>query len=102
MPPMKTVWIVLLVVAGCGGGMKYKVDDGALDSVSAGERQGVFNAQNEVEVARSEQRNADKQLELFQHDRDIAGKEKQQAQLEVEKAGAEVEASVQSRDENRN
>jgi hypothetical protein len=86
---------------GCGGGLKYKLDDGTLDTVPAGERGAVFTAQNDVEVARSEQRTADKQLELFEHDRDIAKKEKEQAELEVEKANSESEAAVQARDENR-
>jgi hypothetical protein len=94
------LWIAL-ALSGCGGGLKYKLDDGTLDTVPAGERGAVFTAQNDVEVARSEQRNAEKQLELFEHDRDIAKKEKEQAELEVEKAVAEQEAAVQSRDENR-
>ena len=93
--------VAALAAAGCGGGLKYKLDEGTLDTVPAGERQSVFTAQNDVEVARSEQRNADKQLELFEHERDIAKKEKEQAQLEVEKAVAESEAAVQARDENR-
>src|SRR5262244_1384822 len=101
---MRRILLVMLLgaVGGCGGGgLKYKVDDSALDAVAAGERQNVFGAQNEVEVARSEQRNADKQLELFEHDRDIAKKEKDQAALEVEKANAEQQAAVAARDENR-
>ena len=97
------LWTISIAagLAACGGGLKYKLDEGTLDTVPAGERQAVFTAQNDVEVARSEARNADKQLELFEHDRDIAKKEKEQAELEVEKAVAEGEAAVQARDENR-
>src|SRR5262245_5631006 len=80
-----------------GGGLKYTLDEGTLDTVPAGEQQAVYTAQNEVEIARREQRNADKQLELFEHDRDIAKKEKEQAELEVEKANAEAEAAIQAR-----
>jgi hypothetical protein len=100
---VRVVWIVCAAAAfgGCGGGLKYKLDEGSLDTIPPGDRQAVFVAQNDVEIARSEQRNADKQLELFEHDRDIAKKEKEQAELEVEKAVAEGEAAVQARDENR-
>jgi len=100
---LRGMWILSIAwgLAGCGGGLKYKLDDGTLDTVPASDRQAVFTAQNDVEVARSEERNADKQLELFEHDRDIAKKEKEQAELEVEKAVAEGEAAVQARDENR-
>jgi hypothetical protein len=88
------------VLAGCAGGLKYKVDDGALDAVPSGDRQTVFVAQNEVEVARSEQRNAAKLLEAFDLERDVARKEKTQAELAAEKASAEQEAAVRSRSEN--
>src|SRR5580692_1112971 len=92
---------LVAAVTACGGGLKYRVDDGALDAVPAGERQGVFTAQNDLEVAKSEQRTADSQLESLDRDKDIAKTEKQQASLEVEKATAEQEGAVQSRDENR-
>jgi hypothetical protein len=98
------ILVTLLLVAAltaCGGALKYHVDDGALDAVPAGDRQGVFAAQNELEIAKSEQRTADSQLESLDRDKDIAKTEKQQASLEVEKATAEQEGAVQSRDENR-
>lgn len=91
----------LAVLVGCGGGLKYRLDEGTLDTVPPSERQAIYNAQNDVEIARSEQRNADKQIELFEHDRDIARKEKEQAELEVEKANAEAEAAIQARSESR-
>jgi hypothetical protein len=88
-------------VAGCSSGLKYKVDDAALDSVSSGEKQGVFAAKNDIEVARSEQRNAQSKLDALDKDRDIAKNEKKQADLEVEKSVTEEEAAVAARDENR-
>jgi hypothetical protein len=91
---------VALVVS-CGGGLKYKIDDGALDAVPAGERQGIFAAQNDLEVAKSETRTAQSQLDGLDRDRAIAKTEKEQASLEVDKAVAELEGAVQSRDENR-
>jgi hypothetical protein len=85
----------------CGGGMSYRVDDSALDAVPSGERQAVFDARRDVEIAQGEKRTADSLLDSLERDRDIADKEKQQAQLEVEKANAELEAAIQARDENR-
>ncbi len=85
---------------GCGGGLKYKVDDTALDAVPAGERQDVFAAQNEVEIARSEQRTAKSQMDQLDRDLDVAKNEKKQADLEVEKAATEQESANASHDEN--
>jgi hypothetical protein len=89
------------LLTGCSSGMKYKVDDGALDSVSSGERQSWFVAKNDAEIARADQRNADNQLEAADHERDAAKAEKKQAALEVEKAEIELEASIASQEENR-
>jgi hypothetical protein len=85
----------------CGGGLSYKVDDAAMDNVPSQERQGVFDARRDVEIAQGEQRTALSQLDAIDRDRDIADKERQQAQLEVEKANAEAEAAVQAKDGNR-
>ena len=88
--------------AGCGGGLKYTVDDSSLDAVPAGERQDVFAAQNDVEIARSEQRTAKSQLEAAgARSFDVAKNEKNQADLEVEKAPTEQEGANASHDENR-
>jgi len=87
--------------AGCSSGLKYKVDDAALDNVSANEKVGVFNAKNDIEIARSEVRNAQSKLEALDRDRDIAKNEKKQADLEIDKAATEEEAAVAARDENR-
>ncbi|HVZ89359.1 MAG TPA: hypothetical protein VHG72_20510 [Polyangia bacterium] len=87
--------------AGCGGGLKYQVDDSSIDSVQAGDKQAVFAAENDLEVARSEQRTAKSQLESLGRDRDIAKAEKEQADLEVQKSGTEQESANASHDENR-
>ena len=102
------VGIAFLVAAGtlfggafCGGGLSYKVDDATLDAVPSSERQGVFDARRDVEIAQGEKRTAVNLLDSLERDRDIADKERQQAQLEVEKTSAELEAAVQAKDENR-
>jgi hypothetical protein len=99
--------VAMAVAASCGGaacssGLSYKIEDSAMDTVPANERTSVFDARRDLEVAQGERRTAETQLEGLDHDRDIADKEKQQAQLEVEKANAEFEASVQAHDQNRN
>ena len=50
--------VVVVVVAGtmfggivCGGGLSYKVDDATLDAVPSSERQAVFDARRDVEIA---------------------------------------------------
>ena len=100
--------IVFVMVAGtlfggvvCGGGLSYKVDEAALDNVPSGDRQAVFDARRDVEIAQGDRRTADSQLDSLERDREIADKEKQQAQLEIEKTASDVEAAVQSHDENR-
>src|SRR5215510_13782394 len=107
----RSLWIVLGagIVAGaagatglgCSSGLKYKVDDASLDNVSAGEKKGVFDAKNEMEVANSELRTAQSGLEALERDRDVAKNEKKQADLEVEKAVTEEESAVAAHDENR-
>jgi hypothetical protein len=98
---MRNLLVAVAVAVGCGGGLKYKVDDAALDNVPGGERQAVFQAQSEVEMSRSEIRTAQSQLDALERDVDVAKAEKQQAELEVEKAATEEQSAIASRDENR-
>jgi hypothetical protein len=88
-------------LTGCSSGLKYRVDDAALDNIPTGERQSVFAAQNEVEIAKSEKRSALSQLDALDRDQDVAKNEKKQAELEVEKASTEQASAVASHDENR-
>ena len=102
----KTFWLVLCLsvgaaASGCSSGLKYTVDDAALDNVSAGEKKGVFDAKTEIEVANSELRTAQSRLDALERDLDVAKNEKKQADLEVEKAATEEESAVASHDENR-
>lgn len=93
--------LCLIGIAGCGGGLKYKVDDSSIDSVSAGEKQDIFAAQNDLEVAHSEQRTVKTQIDELDRERSVAKNEKEQASLEVDKAGTEQESANASHDENR-
>jgi len=89
-----------LAMAGCGGGLKYTVDDAAMDPIPASDRAGVFEARKEQDIAASEQRSADTLLENLERDFGVAKNEKEQARLEIEKAIAEQEGAKASRDEN--
>ena len=91
----------LISLTGCSSSLKYHVDDAALDQVPAGERQSVFSAQSEVEMAKSEKRTALSQLDALDRDQDVATNEKKQAELEVEMAATEQQSAVASHDENR-
>ena len=76
--PLRVFPLVLLSVigvAGCGGGLKYKVDDSAIDSISAGDKQDIFAAQNDLEVARSEQRTVKTQVDELDRERSVAKNE---------------------------
>lgn len=95
------VLLCVIGVVGCGGGLKYKIDDSAIDSVSSGEKQDIFAAQNDLEVAHSEQRTVKTQIDELDRERSVAKNEKEQAALEVEKAGTEQESANASHDENR-
>ena len=68
--------LCLIGIAGCGGGLKYKVDDSSIDSVSAGEKQDIFAAQNDLEVAHSEQRTVKTQIDELDRERSVAKNEK--------------------------
>jgi hypothetical protein len=52
--------ILLAAVAagglGCGGGLKYRVEDSAMDTVPAGERQALSAARQDYEKAQGEKK----------------------------------------------
>src|SRR5262249_36853226 len=85
----------------CGGGAKYKVDDVALAQVPVEEKQPIFQAENEVSVAKSEQVKALADAQSVDHDLDIADKEQEQAKLERQKGKLERDAADKAHDVNR-
>lgn len=93
------IWAVA-GLPGCGGGLKYTVDDRALDPVPANERAGVESARQDEQNAAAEQRAAESLLAELARDTDQARKEREQAQLETEKAVAEQEGAKIAHDEN--
>ncbi|HEY2902929.1 MAG TPA: hypothetical protein VGL59_20265 [Polyangia bacterium] len=100
---MKKLTMLLLAVAaaGCGGGMKYKVDDATMDAIPSSDRQPVFDARRDLEVSQGDRRTVANQIEEANRELDIADKERQQAQLEVDKATSDQDAAIKSLDENR-
>jgi hypothetical protein len=92
-------WAIASLPA-CGGGLKYTVDDRALDPVPINERASVASAHQDEQNAAAEQRAAEALLAGLARDTDQARKEKEQAQLETEKAVAEQEGAKVAHDEN--
>ncbi|HET6282648.1 MAG TPA: hypothetical protein VFH73_16910 [Polyangia bacterium] len=74
---------------GCGGGLKYRVEDSAMDNVPAGERTALAAARQDFERAQGEKKLLEHQRDPLDHDRDLAEKERQQIQLDVDRAIAE-------------
>jgi chromosome segregation ATPase len=86
---------------GCGGGLKYRVEDSAMDSVPASERQALSAARQDYEKAQGEKKLLERQRDPLDHDHDLAEKERQQIQLDIDRAIAEQETAVKTRDETR-
>jgi hypothetical protein len=85
--------------AGCGGGMRYTIDDAVLEPIPTEQRQAVLQARQELEHAEGEERAARSELEEVDRDQDLAAEENQQAELEVEKAVAQQEGAHASRND---
>jgi len=101
---MREMWISLLLVgaAACGGGgAKYHVNDNALATASVQEKQGVLAAQQEKEVAKTEQAKAEADLKNIENEVDIADNEYKSAKLQLENAKTMQKAGEQSGDSNR-
>ena len=98
---MRIAFLIVLA-AGCGGtSAKYTVDDVALATVPVSEKQAIFNAQNQVSVAKADQQKALADADATDHDLDIAKTEKEQARLETSKARLEADAADKSHDQNK-
>jgi outer membrane protein TolC len=101
---MRDLWISLLLVgaAACGGGgAKYHVNDNALATASVQEKQGVLAAQQEKEVAKTEQAKAEADLKNIENELDIAENEYKSAKLQLDSAKLTAKAGEQSGDSNR-
>jgi hypothetical protein len=101
---MREMWISLLLVgaAACGGsGAKYHVNDNALATASVQEKQGVLAAQQEKEVAKTEQAKAEADLKNIENEVDIAENEYKTAKLQLENAKTTAKMGEQSGDANR-
>jgi hypothetical protein len=99
----KTLLSLLLIgAAACGGGgAKYHVNDNALATASVQEKQGVLAAQQEKEVAKTEQSKSESDLKQVENDLDIAENEYKAAKLQQDTAKLTQKAGEQSGDVNR-
>jgi chromosome segregation ATPase len=99
----RLVLLAAVAVAGfgCGGGLKYRIEDSAMDNVPAGDRQALSAARQDYEKAQGEKKLLERQRDPLDHDHDLAEKERQQLQLDIDRAIAEQETAVKTRDETR-
>jgi hypothetical protein len=102
MSTQRSLAVALLFVAACGGhSAKYKVDEVVLAQVPINEKQAVFDAQNEVTVAKSEKAKADADADVTGKEIRVAEAERDQAKLEVDKWKIERDMALKARDDNR-
>src|SRR5581483_2719794 len=94
-------FLVALLLAGCGSGPKYKIDDNTLAQVPLAEKQGIMAAANEQIQAREELRKAKADLDQVDREEDIADNEYKTAKLSLDTAEMNQKAAEQSGDMNR-
>jgi chromosome segregation ATPase len=81
--------VMLLAGAGCGNGLKQRVDDAVLTDVPMNQRQGPLQARNEMNRADEERIQAQLQVERSDNDLVQATDGVRQAKLEVDRAEQE-------------
>jgi hypothetical protein len=92
---------LVLFLAACGGGPKYKIDDAALAQIPVQEKQGVMGAQTEQNQAKEEYRQAEAMVNQTDRDLDIAENELKSAKLSLDTAKLNLKSAEQSGDVNR-
>ena len=75
------IGVILSGAGGCGGGLKYTVDDAVMDPIPSEERLAVADARKDLALAEAEKRAALADLDALGRDRTAADSEVQQAQL---------------------
>jgi hypothetical protein len=94
--------VVLVGAIGCGGGgAKYHVDDKSLAEASVQEKQGVLAAEQEKQLAKTEQEKADADLRIVERDVDIAENDKKTAKLQLDSAKLTAKSAEAAGDMNR-
>lgn len=88
------------VFLGCGGSLKYHVDDALLADVPVGEKQSVLAAQSEMDQAAEETRKAGSDISRAEHDVSVAEAEYAESKAEVAKAEADLTFAQQGKDMN--
>jgi hypothetical protein len=97
----KLILIPAVLLGACASGPKYRVDDKLLDGCNTQEKQGMLAAQNDLNVAKDEQRQAKVELDSTERDLDIANNEYKTAKLQKDTAKLQLEGAKQSGDGNR-
>src|ERR1700757_3178433 len=98
----KALLCFVLSAAACGaGGAKYHVDDNSIAAASVQEKQGILAAQQEKEVAKTEQQKSDADLKNIDNELSIAENEYKSAKLSKDTAQLNVKNAQMSADVNR-
>ena len=98
----KALLFVIALAAACGaGGAKYHVDDNSIATASVQEKQGVLAAQQEKEVAKTEQAKSDADLKNVDNELSVAENDYKTQKLALDTAKLNQKAAEQSGDVNR-
>lgn len=98
----KALLFVVAFAAACGaGGAKYHVDDNSIAAASVQEKQGVLAAQQEKEVAKTEQAKSDADLKNIDNELSVAENDYKTQKLALDSAKLNQKAAEQSGDVNR-
>ena len=90
-----------LYAVGCGGGLKYKIDDALLADVPPAEKADMLKIQSDINVAGEEKNKAVSDAAITSKEVSVAEAEYDQAKAEVTKVKAERELAETTKDLNR-
>jgi len=93
--------MLVLWLAACGSGPKYKIDDATLAQIPVQEKQTVIAAQTEQNQAREEYRTADAMVKQTDRDLDVAENDLKTSKLGHDTAKLNMKSAEQSGDVNR-
>lgn len=102
---MRNAWLSMVLVGGVfgcgGGGAKYHVSDNSLAAASVQEKQGILGAQQEKEVAKTEQQKADADLKSVDNQLSVAENDYKSAKLQLDTAKLNAKSAETAGDVNR-
>lgn len=98
---MRKLGMLVMLLAGCASGPKYKIDESVLAQIPTAEKQMVMAAQQEQNIAKDEQRKAEADLAQVERELDIADNEYKSSKLALDSAELSRKSADASGDVNR-